>query len=270
MTGDDLYHWIEKEKELLSEEAVLDIFGQIVDKISVLHKRKVVNGGVVNIAIVLRNSEEMVVVDCDLQTSKMKLGFTPVEVFTEKRVSFAADMFAVGCIIYHVMVHHMPFNASTEVEVVANVCMGKYPLITQGDYSPSLKSLVYKLLDLDAKMRPTADDLKKSELLSRFIRNPSLSSVRVPLCVNEPEYISEEDIDQKRIALEKMNVLKFIEAAVLAGYDRTYYPDQFCQEFWKTLGREPAIDEMITFLLQREKWLENLGQPAVIEEYEEE
>ncbi len=65
----------------------------------------------------------------------------------------AADVFALGVVLYALISAHLPFNGTTDEEVVNNIRSGKYDM--PKDISHSLRHLLQSMLAVNAKQRPS-------------------------------------------------------------------------------------------------------------------
>lgn len=71
----------------------------------------------------------------------------------EKGNSPAIDVWAMGCILYHLVVGKMPFNGNTPQEVVASIISGEFCIPPELNLSADCTKLIKRLLDVDPKTR---------------------------------------------------------------------------------------------------------------------
>jgi NIMA (never in mitosis gene a)-related kinase len=74
------------------------------------------------------------------------------ELLRKEPGTHTSDMWSLGCIIYEMCTLNRAFTDK-------NSALEKEPAPILGDYSPTFKALVFRLLDKDGTTRPTAEDI---------------------------------------------------------------------------------------------------------------
>ncbi|KAI8895989.1 kinase-like domain-containing protein [Globomyces pollinis-pini] len=90
--------------------------------------------------------------------------YSPPELLNEQKASIASDIWALGCILYQLIVGVTPFKGSNEYQTFQKIVNLDYKIpINTPDVA---KTLISKILVLDAKARPTLSEFKSDEFFS--------------------------------------------------------------------------------------------------------
>lgn len=100
--------------------------------------------------------------------------------------SYPVDIWAIGCIIYTLLVGRTPFQSSTRNDTFEKIRNGSYSWPQYLHISPTIKDLVGKMLQVNPSLRPTATEClhhpffddkiprylfnEKSEIPEKFIK----------------------------------------------------------------------------------------------------
>ena len=82
------------------------------------------------------------------------------EMLDNKPVEYAADLWALGCVLYQMFMGKAPFKAASEYLTFQKIASGEYPPMDP-DVPKEAQDVVNKLLHLDPSARLGADDLSK-------------------------------------------------------------------------------------------------------------
>lgn len=80
------------------------------------------------------------------------------EVCQEKPYSWAADIWAMGCILFEMCALKVPFDAPSISGLVQKICRGPIPTVP-GNFSPFTRTLCNEMLNRNANQRPTPEDV---------------------------------------------------------------------------------------------------------------
>ena len=157
-------------KRMFLENTILFIFVQLLLAVEYLHRHNILHRDLKSANILL--SRLWLVKLCDFglarQTGELdvagnvstsKLGtpyFMSPEIFRGRPYSSAADMYALGVILYQLITLDLPYQTSDPQKLEQLVLQGKYPPIQREDVSNELKRVAYSLLATDASRRPSA------------------------------------------------------------------------------------------------------------------
>lgn len=114
--------------------------------------------------------------------------YTCPEIVTNRPYNEKADVWSLGCILYHMLMARPPFDASNPFTLAAQIVEGAYapvadPPSPAPPYTAALKNLVPRLLTHDCAARPTVAaiaSLVAPVLLDRLDAAAILTQVRIP------------------------------------------------------------------------------------------
>lgn len=79
-----------------------------------------------------------------------------------------SDVWALGCLLYEIVVLRHPFAASSHLQFVTNVMKAQYPPLPDG-YSQDLRDLIAAMLRRDPDERISAEEVMKLEFLQPLL-----------------------------------------------------------------------------------------------------
>jgi len=84
----------------------------------------------------------------------------PEQARGSKSVDFRSDLFSLGCVLYLLCAHELPFQAETTIETLIAIALTtpRSPELIQPGTPPELARLVMDLLEKDPKKRPESAD----------------------------------------------------------------------------------------------------------------
>lgn len=93
--------------------------------------------------------------------------FIPPEVLFKQSYSYEADVWALGCILYALLVGQPPFDSSTLKETYARICNNRYKELDDSTASRAGQDLVRWLLQPDPEHRPSLELVKEHPYLTK-------------------------------------------------------------------------------------------------------
>ncbi|MCG0285480.1 protein kinase [Streptomyces sp. PSAA01] len=104
------------------------------------------------------------------------------EQFRAERVSASADLYALGCILYELLIGRPPFSARTPYELSEQHQHEKPPRLTlvRPDLPPELVRLVGRLLEKDAELRPENAALVHEALVPLALASDDTAALLAP------------------------------------------------------------------------------------------
>lgn len=80
---------------------------------------------------------------------------------TIKAINPAIDIWALGCILYGMVCGQLPFNGSSNREIIRKICAGdfKFPTDLDTEISAEVKDLIKKILVVDPLKRSTLNNI---------------------------------------------------------------------------------------------------------------
>ena len=182
--GGDLSEKIKERKNKnnnFTESEILDYFTQICLAIRHIHKKKIIHRDLKSGNIFLMKNGFVKLGDFGIakgfqktmDKAKTMVGtpyYLSPEILENKPYDSKSDIWALGVLLYEMMTFKMPFNANSLPMLSVKIMRGNYippPTI----YTKDLRELVAKCLTLDAKMRPTIDEILKTPLIQNRIRS---------------------------------------------------------------------------------------------------
>ena len=182
--GGDLSEKIKERKNKnnnFTESEILDYFTQICLAIRHIHKKKIIHRDLKSGNIFLMKNGFVKLGDFGIakgfqktmDKAKTMVGtpyYLSPEILENKPYDSKSDIWALGVLLYEMMTFKMPFNANSLPMLSVKIMRGNYippPTI----YTKDLRELVAKCLTIDAKMRPTIDEILKTPLIQNRIRS---------------------------------------------------------------------------------------------------
>lgn len=164
-----------KRKEFIAENQIMEWIAQLLSAVAFLHSQRVLHRdlkagnvfltkynmvrlGDLGIARVLDHT-----MDVAATVTGTPLSLAP-EVCENKPYSFAADMWAVGCVMYQCAALRHPFQASNLLGLVFSI-VNDDPAPLPAHFSADLQDIVSRLLSKDAADRPSAEQLLREPIL---------------------------------------------------------------------------------------------------------
>uniref|UniRef100_A0A061SDG9 non-specific serine/threonine protein kinase n=1 Tax=Tetraselmis sp. GSL018 TaxID=582737 RepID=A0A061SDG9_9CHLO len=89
------------------------------------------------------------------------------EVWQGQPYGFAADIWALGCVLYELCSYKVPFEARSIQELRSKVCRGRFAPIS-ARFTPELANIVYSLLTVDPSSRPNIDQVLASPIVRHY------------------------------------------------------------------------------------------------------
>ena len=126
------------------------------------------------------------------------------EVCQSQHYSYAADVWALGCVLYETCALRLPFEAGNLLGLVWKIVHEKPEPIDAARYSPELWQLLQAMLSKEPQRRPSVKEI----LLLPFIQR------RVPIIVEE---MKNRNSDQKRIHRQERKDAAAAAAAAAAA-----------------------------------------------------
>ena len=182
--GGDLSEKKKKKKNKnnnFTESEILDYFTQICLAIKHIHKKKIIHRDLKSGNIFLMKNGFVKLGDFGIakgfqktmDKAKTMVGtpyYLSPEILENKPYDSKSDIWALGVLLYEMMTFKMPFNANSLPMLSVKIMRGNYippPTI----YTKDLRELVAKCLTVDAKLRPTIDEILKMPLIQNRIRS---------------------------------------------------------------------------------------------------
>jgi serine/threonine protein kinase len=89
------------------------------------------------------------------------------EVLLKEGHSYEVDIWALGCILYTLLVGHPPFETENLNETYARIKKNKYVIPEKLEKNcPSAVDLIKKMLRADPRTRPTITEIMQSQFLN--------------------------------------------------------------------------------------------------------
>ncbi|XP_012277484.1 serine/threonine-protein kinase plk-2-like [Orussus abietinus] len=89
------------------------------------------------------------------------------EVLYKQACSYEADVWALGCILYVLLVGQPPFETATLKETYARICDNRYREVDDTVASRNGQDLVRRLLEPNPKLRPSLEKVKRHPYLTK-------------------------------------------------------------------------------------------------------
>ena len=179
----DLYsllHMVKKKKVYVNEEIIWDIAYQCLQGLEYLHSQQIIHRDIKLLNIFMSKNKIVKIGDMGmskiLSKKEMKLSrvgtplFLAPELVLKEKYDYKADIWSLGCSIYHLAKTVPPFNDKNLIKLGQSIVNDEPPELP-GCYSNELKNFVIKLMTKNKKMRPSATEalqLIPEKILNRF------------------------------------------------------------------------------------------------------
>ncbi|CAL1535570.1 unnamed protein product [Lymnaea stagnalis] len=185
-----------KHRKCLTEPEVRYYLRQLVDGVDYVHSNQIIHRDLKLGNMLLNEAMDLKLADFGLATrvdyegeKKMTVCGTPnyiaPEVLQKKGHSFEADIWAVGCITYALLVGRPPFETTTLKETYQRITQNNYTL--PSSLSTSVKNLIRRCLHPEPVSRPTLQDILSDEFFTCGFLPHSLSPA---CCTAMPKFPS--------------------------------------------------------------------------------
>lgn len=164
-----------KHRKTLTEPEVRYYMSQLVSGVKHIHNCDIVHRDLKLGNMLLNNDMQLKIADFGLATrvdyegeKKMTVCGTPnyiaPEVLQKRGHSYEADIWALGCVMYALLVGHPPFETATLKETYIRITDNRYSV---PDWvTPQAKNLITKCLNHEPDRRPSLDDMLADEFFS--------------------------------------------------------------------------------------------------------
>ena len=180
--GGDLSQKIEQQKKKpFTEDQILDYITQICLALQHVHKKKIIHRDLKSGNVFLMKSGIVKLGDFGIakglkstwEKAKTMVGtpyYLSPEIIKNEPYDSKSDIWALGVLLYEVMTFKMPFNAVSLPLLSIKINRGVYQP-PPGIYSSEIKDLLKKCLTLEAKNRPSIDEILQLPLIKNRIKN---------------------------------------------------------------------------------------------------
>jgi len=183
-----------RNRKTLTEPEVRYYMKELVHGLKYIHDQKIIHRDLKLGNMLLNDHMHVKLADFGLATrveyegeKKMTVCGTPnyiaPEVLQKKGHSYEADVWAMGCIMYAMLVGRPPFETTTLKETYSRITTNKYSVPPH--VSLPAKSLIQKLLTPEPLHRPTLDEILEHEFFSIGYTPKTLSSA---CCETMPKF----------------------------------------------------------------------------------
>ena len=182
----DLYsllHMVKKKKVYVNEEIIWDIAYQCLLGLEYLHSQQIIHRDIKLLNIFMSKNKIVKIGDMGmskiLSKKEMKLSrvgtplFLAPELVMKEKYDYKADIWSLGCSIYHLAKTTPPFNDENLIRLGQSIVNDDPPELP-GCYSNELKNFVNKLMTKNKKMRPSATEalqLIPEKIINKYDRN---------------------------------------------------------------------------------------------------
>ena len=166
----DLYsllHMVKKKKVYVNEEIVWDIAYQCLLGLEYLHSQNIIHRDIKLLNIFMSKNKSVKIGDMGmakiLSNKEMKLSRvgTPLylapELVRKEKYDFKADIWSLGCSLYHLARTIPPFNDENLIRL-GQAIVNENPATLPSCYSNQLNIFINKLMTKDKKLRPSATE----------------------------------------------------------------------------------------------------------------
>jgi len=171
----------------LDELEAKRIFRQIVNGISYCHSKSIAHRDIKLENLLLDEKNNIKIIDfgfstCMPNTKKIRIfcgtpSYMSPEIVTRKEYAGPpADIWALGVLLYAMLCGTFPFKGSTDKELYKRITRGQVSF--PDNLSTLSKSLISRILNVEADFRPSADDILQDPWLQMFSDPPKQLSSR--------------------------------------------------------------------------------------------
>jgi polo-like kinase 1 len=201
-----------RRKRLTEVEVQCYIF-QLIKALQYLHSHRVIHRDLKLGNLFLNDKMELKVGDFGLATKLDFVGerkktvcgtpnYIAPEVLYGSGHSYEVDIWAVGVIIYTLLIGKPPFETRDVKTTYSKIKKGEFSFPVTSKISLAAKNLIKKILIVDPKRRPTLNDILSDEFLNQGIAIPKLLPISTLALPPPIDYIQKyiPDIDQMKIS----------------------------------------------------------------------
>lgn len=183
-----------KNRKCLQEQEVRYYVRQLIEGVKYIHKNKIIHRDLKLGNMFLNKDMQVKIGDFGLATTmnhegekKMTVCGTPnyiaPEVLSKKGHSYEADIWAIGCIMYALLVGRPPFQTSTLIETYFRITANTYTI--PANISPAAQKLISRCLHAQPSMRPSLDEIAADDFFTCSHIPKSLSPT---FCLSAPKF----------------------------------------------------------------------------------
>eukprot|EP00736_Rhodelphis_marinus_P003298 Rmarinus@m.14253 len=214
--GGDLFKCIKAPSwKKKTEEQILSLFVQLCLALRYVHRRRTLHRDIKtqNIFLAADNKIKLgdfgiaKILDGTVAMAKTAVGtpyYMSPELIDRKPYSFKSDVWALGCVLYEMLVGTVPFTAQDMTSLMMKIVRGRYSPVSS-TYSKNVRELVSDMLAPNPRDRPTV-----AEVLSRpFLRPIVEGALREEEKVlnndenSHPRGIAGKDFSDERLQAER-------------------------------------------------------------------
>jgi NIMA (never in mitosis gene a)-related kinase 1/4/5 len=177
----------------LSEKSIWSIFVQLTRGLKALHDLGVFHRDLKSANVFLNRDGTVKLGDMNvskvsddgfLATQTGTPYYASPEVWKDMKYNNKSDIWSLGCVLYEAITLKPPFRATDMEGLFEKVIEGQYDPIPSS-YSQDLNEILKKILNIDAELRPSCDEILKYEFVSKHyshkVLNSSTSSLINPI-----------------------------------------------------------------------------------------
>ncbi|WDE97055.1 protein kinase [Lentisphaera profundi] len=254
-----------------SQEVLLNIFLKICDAIAYAHSHKVVHLDLKPDNIQVGNFGEVLVCDWGLGKVigskdfdsfdglmfnpdflnnithqgeiKGTPGFmAPEQIHREDDITEAADIYALGCLLYTILFFESPFDDGSDKQIIQNNLEGKFDFPNQG-ISDGLKSIIYKAMKFNSYERYQSVDLIRKDI-QKYLLGFSPSA-------DKPSFLRQAKLLYRRNKAQCHIVLSFI--IIIAVLTTVYFLNIEERRKEAEIARELAEKKQLQLQTEKER-----------------
>jgi hypothetical protein len=179
--GGDLLGLVKSQSgKLLDESYVLDLFVQLALALKHVHDRKIIHRDIKTENIFLSSHKRVVklgdfgiakVLENTLQQARTAIGtpyYLSPEICQGKLYNFKSDIWSLGVVLYELCALRCPFAGANMKGLMLCISKGTYAPIP-ASFSSEMRKLIADMLNLNAKLRPSINDLLRRPILQQRI-----------------------------------------------------------------------------------------------------
>eukprot|EP00058_Branchiostoma_floridae_P005103 XP_002590591.1 hypothetical protein BRAFLDRAFT_123616 [Branchiostoma floridae] len=243
-----------KEKPVVGDSEAKFWFRQIVEGTSYLHAMEIVHGDLKPRNILLTEDMEVKIADFGIATNladgkSSKIRGTPTyiapEVLSGDGFSFKADVWALGCILYRILIGQSVLKekgiSTRQVDQLKR--QSKVFLIKMSlpfSVSPVAKDLIQRMLSWTPRSRPTPDEILKSKYFNEPERRPSWLK-RKPRVLANGERVDRRPSIVKRLERKLSRKVKREDVMFAADRDENPSTDGNKENCVDSTGHSPNL-----------------------------